>query len=429
VPRDTVIGMDRGIRVDQFGNGITARFDDTVHAWRAATDELLDFVGDPIATLDPVNSSDGAFVMGSVFTTAYRILGGASPDSVAISEGLARLDQRQDGAIEQERAHIAAVRSLVCGEFEVAARQWDDIAIAHPRDLLALKLAHDVCLHIGDDDIRLPSARRSVESAAFGPAERATAVLNANLSFALEEVGEFEEAEHWGRAGLAIEPTDLWARHALAHVYEATDRHEDALKLLVPTSGQWTRQTLLANHMWWHVGLRLLNHGSLVEALDVLDRELVSTTAFGLADSTSLLWRIELHSAPSAASSRWDSLASHWSKIAHRYTCGFLDIHAALAFSTQSSPVADHFWQGLEASHASGDTFNDETFRQVVIPIATAVRSLCQDDLVAGTEAIDTVGDSLRRIGGSNVQRDLVTLTAQRAAGHVAVARQQWPVS
>jgi hypothetical protein len=418
--------VDRGVRADRYGNGLTARFDETVHAWRLAIDQLLDFVGDPIATLDTANASDEAFVMGPVFTTAYRILGGASPGSVAVMEGLTRLDQRQDGATEQEQAHIAAVRSLVSGEFEVAARQWDDIALDHPRDLVALKLTHDVCLHIGDDGIRLPSARRAVESAAFDPAERATAVLYADFSFALEEVGEFEEAEHWGRAGLAVEPTDLWARHALAHVYEATERHEDALKLLVPTSGQWTQQTLLANHIWWHVGLRLLNHGSLVEALDVLDRELVSTTAFGLADSTSLLWRIELQSAPSAASERWDSLAARWSKIADRYTCGFLDVHAAVAFSTQSGPAADDFWRGLEASHANGETFNDETFRRVVQPVATAVRSFRQDDLAAAKDAIETVGDSLRRIGGSNVQRDMVTLTAQRAAEHIDVARQQW---
>jgi hypothetical protein len=420
--------VDRGVRVDQFGNGLSARSEDSVLAWRTATDQLLDFVGDPIATLDPVNVADEAFVMGSVFTTAYRILGGGSASSAAIVEGLARLDQRHDGATEHERAHIGAVRTLVSGEFEMAARQWDDIAIAHPRDLLALKLTHDVCLHIGDDAIRLPSARRAVESAAFDPTERATAVLYANLSFALEEVGEFEEAEHWGRAGLATEPTDLWARHALAHVYEATKRHEDALKLLVPTSGQWTQQTLLANHIWWHVGLRLINHGSVVEALDVLDRELVSTTAFGLADSTSLLWRIELNSAPSAASTRWDSLAAHWSKIAERHTCAFIDVHAALAFSTQPSPQADEFWRGLEASHATGETFNDETFRRVVVPVANAVRSFRQDDLVAARDAIETVGPSLRRIGGSNVQRDLVTLTAQRAAERVDVVRQQWPL-
>jgi tetratricopeptide (TPR) repeat protein len=406
--------VDRGIRVDQFGNGLSARFDDTVQAWRAANDQLLDFVGDPIATIETANADDEAFVMGSVFTTAYRILGGASPSGVPVVEGLARLDQRQDGATEQEQAHIAAARSLVSGEFELAARQWDDIAVAHPRDLLALKLTHDVCLHIGDDDIRLPSARRAVDSGAFEGDERATAVVNANLAFALEEVGQYEEAEHWGRAALAAEPTDLWARHALAHVYEATERHEDALKLLVPTSSQWSAQTLLANHIWWHVGLRLLNHGSIVEAVDVLDRELVSRTAFGLADSTSLLWRIELASAPSAPSLRWESLVEDWANVTERHTCGFLDVHAAMAFCSSPGPPAERFWEGLEASHAEGDSFNDRTFREVVLPIASSLRLFRAADHVGASDTIESVGSSLRRIGGSVVQRDVVSRTAER---------------
>ena len=413
--RATVIGVDRGMRVDEFGNEMSARSDETLAEWRRAVHELLDFTGDPLATLDNVNHVDPAFVMGPVFTTAYRILGGAQPTGSAVVGGLALLDERGDHATERERAHITAVRSLVEGEFEDAASQWDTIAIAHPHDLFALKLAHDACLHIGDDDIRLPSARRAVDSGAFGHDERATAVVNANLAFALEEVGQYEEAEHWGRAALAAEPTDLWARHALAHVYDATERHEDALKLLVPTSSQWSAQTLLANHIWWHVGLRLLNHGSIVEAIDVLDRELVSHTAFGLADSTSLLWRIELASAPSAPSLRWESLVEHWANVAERHTCGFLDVHAAMAFCSSPGPQADQFWEGLEASYTEGDTFNDQTFREVVKPIASSLRLFRAGDRTGARDTIESVGSSLRRIGGSVVQRDVVKRTAERA--------------
>jgi tetratricopeptide (TPR) repeat protein len=403
------------MRVDEFGNEMSARFDDTLAAWQQAAHELLDFTGDPIATLDNVNHRDPGFVMGLVFTTAYRILGGAQPTGSQVVDGLALLDERADQATEREQAHIVAVRSLVEGEFEDAARTWDTIAIAHPRDLIAIKLAHDVCLHIGDDGIRLPSARRVVDSDAFARDERAIAVVHANLAFALEEVGQYEEAEHWGRAALAVEPTDLWARHALAHVYEATERHDDALKLLVPTSRQWSAQTLLANHIWWHVGLRLLNHGSIVEAVDVLDRELVSRTAFGLADSTSLLWRIELASAPSAPSRRWESLVEQWANVAERHTSGFLDVHAAMAFCTSPGPQSEEFWEGLKASHAEGETFNDRTFREVVEPIVSGLRSFRADDHVGARYTIESVGSSLRSIGGSVVQRDVVTRTAERA--------------
>jgi tetratricopeptide (TPR) repeat protein len=402
------------MRVDEFGNELSARSDETATAWHQAVHELLDFTGDPIAALDNVGR-DPAFVMGPVFTTAYRMLGGAQPRDSAITTGLATLDERGGQATDRERAHIAAVRSLVAGEFEDAARRWDAIAIDHPRDLVALKLAHDVCLHIGDDDIRLPSARRAVDSGSFDGDPRATAVVNANLAFALEEVGHYEEAEHWGRAAFEAEPTDLWARHALAHVYEATQRHEDSLKLLVPTSGQWSEQTLLANHIWWHVGLRLLNHGSLVEAVDVLDRELVSRTAFGLADSTSLLWRIELAAAPSAPSQRWESLVDHWANVVERHTCGFLDVHAAMAFATRPGSHADRFWEGLAASHVTEDAFNDQTFRDVVEPLARGLRAFRADDHLGARDALESVGPALRRIGGSVVQRDVITRTAERA--------------
>ena len=44
-------------------------------------------------------------------------------------------------------------------------------------------------------------------------------------SFALNEVGRFDEARDFGERSLAADPLDVWARHALAHVYEDTDDH------------------------------------------------------------------------------------------------------------------------------------------------------------------------------------------------------------
>ena len=51
-------------------------------------------------------------------------------------------------------------------------------------------------------------------------------------TFALEEVGRYDEAEELGRAALGLDPDDLCARHALAHVYESTDDTPAARELL-----------------------------------------------------------------------------------------------------------------------------------------------------------------------------------------------------
>ena len=302
------------------------------------------------------------------------------------------------------------MRTLVSGEFEDAARQWDAIAIDHPRDLLALKLAHDVCLHIGNDDIRLPSAQRAVDIEAFAADDPAMAVLLADLSFALEEVGRYDEAEAFGRHALAIDSTDLWARHALAHVYESTGDNQAAHELLIDTSRQWSTQTSLAHHIWWHVGLRLLHHGDVVGSQQVLDDELTATTAFSLSDASSLRWRIELVTGESD-SEGWKHQASQWALVNERHACGFLDVHATLAFASAPGPEAQRFFDGL-ASRKSSSTFNDVTFDQVVMPVMQGLRGFRAGDPQA-INLLKSVGPELHRIGGSVVQRDLVTRTSE----------------
>ena len=407
--------MGIGRREDAFGNGLSG--DDTsVAAWRQAVDELLSFTGDPITTLDPMNRSDDRFVMGPVFAVAYRLLGGVAPTDPAVLADTQRLERRAPGATDRERAHIAAVTELAGGEFERAAEHWDQIAVVHPRDLTALKLAHDVCLHIGEDRIRLDGARRTIDTSAFADLEPASGIIHGMLAFALEEVGRYEEAEDHGRRALEVEPGDLWARHALAHVYESTGNHHQAIELLVPTTARWSQQNLLANHIWWHVGLRHLHHGDTDDAVSVLDRHLVSTTSFGLADSTSLLWRIELVAGREDADGRWPKLAKDWAAKAERYTSGFLDVHAAMAFAAAPGPGADDFCRGLHTRPTEAGTFNDVTFAAVVRPAAQAMADYRRGDMCRAVETLGQIDGMLPRIGGSVVQREIVGRTAARAA-------------
>ena len=401
-------------RRDEFGEVVTAAEAASVAVWRAAYDEVLRFTGDPLRRLDAVNRADPLFVMGPVFTLTARLLGGVDPGDPAVVADVVRLRSRALGATDRERGHADAALLLHAGEFLAAAAQWDDVSVRHPGDVTAARFVHDVCLHIGDDTIRLPSAQRTAQAWATGT--RAYGLANGMLAFALEETGHDEEAERCGRIALEHDEGDMWARHALAHVYESQARHDTALELLVPSSRHWSAQNMLSGHLWWHVGIRMLHHGAIDDAVAVIDEHLTSRTAFGLADATSLLWRLALNCAE--VGGRWGVLADSWAANAQRHTCGFLDLHAALTFAAVPTHLgAERFWSGVPASHAVGDTFNDVTFRGVVTPLAGGMRAFGDGDMPGAAGALEVAGADLARIGGSVLQRDVVgdTLAVARS--------------
>lgn len=407
----------------------------SVEAWERAWEQYLHYRGDPVVAASEAGADDESFVMGPVFAAVYRVLAGTPSGSPALIADAARARSRAGGSGDRERAHVRALELLLAGEFTQAARTWDGIARSG-RDFAAVRFAHDVYLHVGDDLGRLHSSAQAAEAWRDQPGWGFVAGQHA---FALEEVGRYDEAEELGRAALGLDPDDLWARHALAHVYESTDDTPAALRLLEGSVERWNGQELLATHIWWHLALRLLASGDAAGALAVFDeRQPRASTAFQLCDQTSLLWRLEL--AGCDAGDRWDALADCWDGVAERHTCGFLDLHAALTFARRPDhPGASLWFDGLharcagaskndcrvtEVGEGSGEgrpglrdaSENDQTFVDVVAPLAHAFRAYTGGDTDGFVGVVDGLGRSARWIGGSIAQRDLINLTRRAAA-------------
>ena len=397
-----------------FGPVPAAGTDGTLGAWSRAWQTMTHFTGDPIAELDAV-ADDDSFLMGPVVTLCYRILAGMPADDAGVTADTARVTARRQRATGREARHADAVLALARGEFLDAATAWHRLALDASDDFVAIRMAHDVCLHIGDDSIRLPSALAAVDT--FPDSAREHGLVRGMASFALGEVGRYDEAELHGRASLVADPDDTWARHALAHVYESTGRHEDALEVLCPGDPRWPAQNLLANHMWWHLAIRRLHNAEPAAAMDLLDRQLTSTTAFGLADATALLWRVGLDvggdgRAADPTGHRWLALADAWATSTARHTCAFLDLHQALAYAAvPDHPAAESFWTGALDSHREGTTYNDETFRLAVVPVVVGLRALAGGDRAAAADGLRESLPALHRIGGSVLQRDIVHRT------------------
>jgi tetratricopeptide (TPR) repeat protein len=393
---------------DRWGND-TSGTSESIAAWDTAWDEFLHFHDDPMATLATANETDDTFVLGPVLCSLYNVTAGSPLASPAVQVDLARAISR--ASTDRDRAHAAALESAAAGNFTVAANAWADLAATG--DFAAYRFAHDLYLHVGDADRRLDASNRSRHHWIDKPGEN---FIDGMHAFTLEESGRYNEAQAYGRTALEADPLDLWARHALAHVYEHTNDTDASIALLRDTTDVWASQDGLAVHVWWHLALRLLADGAITDVLEIFDDQLPSaTTPFRLCDATSLLWRAEL--AGHDVGDRWDAMADRWDDIDARHTCGFLDLHAALAYIRRPGHTGAARWFDGLASRPHGGAEIDDIFRQVARPLIDGLRSHAGGDAHALTHTLADLGDTTARIGGSVAQREIITLTANPSTG------------
>jgi tetratricopeptide (TPR) repeat protein len=395
---------------DTWGEPVAAADAASVAAWNAAWADALHFRGDPMARLADANRTDERFVLGSVFCAVYGVLAGARSDQPGLVADVERARAR--AATPRELAHVNALAALVAGDFVEAGHRWDAAADG-THDLAAVRFAHDVYLHCGADADRLASTTEALTR--WAPDDPGYGALLGMHSFSLEEAGHYDDATAAGLEALARDPDDLWALHALAHVYEMTDDQDAAIDLLGGTQDRWRTQDLLATHIWWHLALRLIAAGDHDEVLAIHDALVpTATTAFRLCDLTSLLWRLELVGVE--VGDRWDVLADRWAATDERHTCGFLDVHAAMVFARRPAhPGAATFLDGVEGAHIDVASENAQTFRTAVVPLVGAITAFGAGDRAVAAEIIDGAAAVTHRIGGSIAQRDVLRLTAAAA--------------
>jgi hypothetical protein len=174
----------------------------------------------------------------------------------------ARAAAQTIGVTPREAAHMAALAAWVAGDFAGATGRWEAIAAEHPRDVLALKLAQYGCFYSGESKrmrdvlaLALPAWDAAMPGYGF--------VLGCH-AFGLEETGDYAAAERTGREAVERNPADIWAAHAVAHVFEMSGRPQEGAGWIVHLEGHWRECNNFAYHALWHRCLFLLELGALV---------------------------------------------------------------------------------------------------------------------------------------------------------------------
>ncbi len=288
--------------------------------------------------------------------------------------------------------------------------------IDHPRDVWALRFAHDTYFYLGDaGNLRDSIARVLPEWPESDPLHGYILGMHA---FGLEEVGDFRQAEVKGRSAVERNQKDTWAIHAVAHVLEMEGRTIEGIGWYHDLKEHWTAAPGLAVHQWWHLALYLIERGRLDEALALYDAEIRKTGSgaiLDLVDAAALLWRLKL--AGLDVGTRWQELAPHWYSHTDDHVLVFNDVHIALVAGIAGDRAAEgKLERSLGDYVGKSKGTNRDISAEVGRHLIAAIAAFAKGEFERVIELMLPIRYQVRRIGGSNAQRDLFNQTLIAAA-------------
>ncbi len=402
-------------KFDKRGNPISHGSQQAIDALDQACDLLHAYQADPLAAVDRIIADHPDFAMahafraGALATATDKAFEAELIKSVEAAEALA------SKANDRERMHIAAARAWLDGDWERAIERWGGASIAHPRDLLALQLAHVGDFFLGHSHMLrdrvarvLPHWNRDVPGYGF---------VEGMYAFGLEEAGDYAQAEARGREAIALNKQDGWAVHAVTHVLEMQGRAEEGAAFLADGANEWAPNSTFAFHLWWHQALFHLDADDAPAALQLFD-EKISAAGFGqaleLLDGSSLLWRLSLLGHD--VGDRWDDVAEKWQTRIDDAHYAFNDVNAMMAFVGADKREAQKRQIETSKRAAAGSGTVAMMSREIGVPACEGLAAFGQGNYAQAIELLLPLRAKANRFGGSHAQRDMFSWTLTEAA-------------
>ena len=402
---------------DARGHAVTTADPAALEAYERALRAFHTYRGDPLQPLDEAIRIDPGFaaayvakalILCTIFERRFM------RDAVAtLRSGREALER----ASAHERALADAAAELARGQWHTGVQKLEQVLLAHPRDLVALQVAHIMDFFRGDAlNLRnrvsrvLPAWDHSMPGYPY--------VLGMH-AFGLEECNDYVAAERAGRRAVELSGDDSWAVHAVAHVMEMQGRIGEGLQWYEDTRAVWAGDDNgFAFHNAWHTALFHMDRGDFAPALQVFDARLADGGEIALVriDASALLWRLMLEGVD--VRSRFVPIAEAWERVLEdeRGFYAFNDFHATLALAAAGrGDSLARIREALERAEREPGA-NAEMTRLVARPACEAAVDYCEGRYAAAAEKLASVRDGASRSGGSHAQRDLLTLTLIDAA-------------
>jgi tetratricopeptide (TPR) repeat protein len=401
---------------DRRGNPLSAAQPSALAHYERSTDLFLGFSARAAEEAEAAVAADAGFVMGHCLKASLAAIANEKSFEPRARAAVEAAERLAGDANRRERAHIAGLRAFLDGEWRKANAIYGELLIDHPRDTLALQLAHALDFYLGQSAMLRDRVARALPH--WSEQVPGYGYLLGMHAFGLEETGDYGRAEAAGREAVGRNRDDVWAIHAVAHVMEMQGRARDGIDWLAGREGDWSAaDNLFAIHNGWHLALFHLEAGEHDKVLALYDQRIRagnSTVALDLVDASAMLWRLHLRGVD--VGGRWDEIADAWQPSIDGGWYAFNDVHAMMSFvASGRERDADRLLAAM-AKRAENGVTNAELTREAGLPIARALRAFGRGDYATAIPLLEGVRLTAHRFGGSHAQRDVLHLTLTEAA-------------
>ena len=395
--------------LDSNGEPVEAASAETVRLLDDAVTGYARAQRDTRERLAAASASDPTCVIAHALDGYLHMLSSKRDGIVLARQALARARQAADARTlaRRETLHLAALDAWSSGDMRDAASVWDTLLDEYPRDLIALKVSQFVLSYLGESERMRDRVARVLpawtsDQPGFG------FVLGCH-AYALEETGDYRQAEEAGRRAVELDKGDIWAAHAVAHVAEMEGRLKEGIDWIASLAPEWRECSNFALHLKWHESLYHLELDEHDRVLALYDREVRAESTdeyLDIANAVSLLWRLE--QADVSVGVRWRELATRASAHGDDHALVFVDMHYLMALAAAGeTEVAHEFVRSCERFAATGQGTEAEVMGDVGLPLARAIVAHRHGAYGQAVDHLLPVRLRIRRIGASHAQRDL----------------------
>lgn len=414
------------MRSDKRGIPLTTDSDEAAAAYDETIENYLEFRLAATPSLKKLLAADPDFAMGHCLKGF--LLSGFHSTALRdkIGEALAAAEAASGNVTWREKASIAALAALHRGDTKSACQIWDEILVEHPRDILSARLHHHHSFWLGRNYGMRDAVGRLQSS--WDESVPGYGFLLGMQAFGFEESGDYTAAEASARRAIELNADDLWAVHALGHVFEMQGRQDEGLKLLTVPEEDWADRNPMKEHLYWHLAMFALESGDSERVLALFDSWIYPESSdfyLDIQNAVSILLRLELRGVD--VGSRWDELANVCSAKIGDHVLPFTDTHVMIALARRGfdMDIARLMTSLFEFSNTEGNVAAG-TIPNLTLPLCEAIAAYFKGNYRRCIDRMMPLRLDYACIGASHAQRDIfaqILIDAAMKAGELKLAR------